>query len=570
MRQSIAVAAFMLTAALVQAAVAQPNGVVTVVVNAPGTHATTLDNGVALPLTEALLAVPGIKTVEAQSSDGACMLIASFAAATDQTTASARVADALRAAQAKLISRTGPPQITNGDPRELATYCLSLQSDTLPLGELSGLARRVVQEPLAMTRGVGRVGIIGAVEPEPTLWLDAAKMTAAGITPRELAQAVEKQADRALAADIGQIVIATANGAPLRVSDVARLDLAASSQLGRSSMDGRPAILIALTPTVAGLPAEELRRVVAAIAARLPNGVQLTIAIDLSKRPEFPRTLLIDLSLLSGASPQQVDHTLDRAVAVLRRTPPQPLVLAFPKDAVTSSPRLLVQPPPGAATEPPALSRALAADLPDASPRIVELTPSDRNGRAPIPFPIRIALTGPDPAANAAWARATAATLASVDSVTAVGIEPAGATVDEPQLSIEIDQNRTASLGIDQRDVADAITQAKGQPTRVKAPGGTTLALRRSERGAEALATVHLRSKSAQWVPLASIAAARQSVEPSVVYRLNRSRGLLLTAAKARGIQISKAISQCVDAANMAHRASGLPDDYRVVVLTDE
>jgi multidrug efflux pump subunit AcrB len=568
MRRSIAFVAFMLTAALVQAVPAQQNAVVTVVVNAPGLPATTLDNGIALPLAEALMAAPGIKMVEAESSDGACTLITSFVTKTETATASARVADALRSVQAKLIPQAGPPQITSGDPRELATYWLSLQSATLPLGELSAVARRVVQEPLAMTRGVGRIRIVGAAEPEPTLWLDSTKMAATGIMPRDLAQAIEQQAGSAGPIEIDQIVISTAGGAPVRVGDVGRLELTSASQYGRASVNGQTAILIALTPTVAGLPPEELRRAVAAIAPRLPKDVQLTIVVDLSKRPKSPRTFLIDMALPSGASPQEIDRAMVRAVAALRQMPSQPLVLAFPKDAGSAPLRLLVQPPPGAA-EAHDLSRALAADFPEASARIAELTPSDRNGRGPIPFPIRIALISPDPAATAAWAQATATKLATADSVSAVGIEPEGAAVGQPQLSIEIDQKRAAALGIDERDVADAVAQAKGQPMRVKAPGGTTLTLRRPERGPETLATIRLRSKSAPWIPLATIATARQSAEPSVIYRLGRSRGLLLTAARVRGISMAEALRHCAEVAGVARREMQLPEDYRVVMLDE-
>src|SRR5207248_1653026 len=72
----------------------------------------------------------------------------------------------------------------------------------------------------------------------------------------------------------------------------------------------------------------------------------------------------------------------------------------------------------------------------------------------PLAFPVRVALAGADPAPLRAWADAIAARLGQGGSgVTELRIEPSAA--DVPRLEFEIDRERAAALGIDERDLAD-------------------------------------------------------------------------------------------------------------------
>jgi multidrug efflux pump subunit AcrB len=551
---------------------AAEKAVVTVTVTAPGASAIALDTGVALPLAEAMSGIPGLAIVEAESSERTCTLIARFAPGISAAVAASLTADAVRATAPKLMRDADPPQIRMGDPRELPKYWLSLQGDTLALGDLSELARRAVAEPLAITPGVGQIQLLGAAEPQPTLWLDSAKMAATAVTPRDVAQAIEKQQADTVSAEIGQIVVATRNGAVLRVSDVGRFELAASRH-GHASVDGQPAVLLAVTPTPAGLRPEELRRAVGAVAERLPAGVKLNVAAELSKGPQAPRWFLVELALPAGASPQAAARAMEHGVAILRKLPALPQVLAFSGENNDLTARLLLQEPAAAGATGGAVEirRALAAELPEASPRVAELLFGDGDRAGPVAFPIRIALIGPDPAATAEWAKATATRLATADFVNDPAIEPAGAAIGEPRVSIEIDRDRAAALGIDEHDLADAVAEARGQPIQAHV-AGKVLALHRSDdRGPEALQAIRLRTKSGEWASLATVATARQSLEPRVLYRLGRARGLLLTAAvPAPATTASKATAQCLDATAAVRRELKLSDDYKAVALSGE
>ncbi|MGV3590257.1 MAG: efflux RND transporter permease subunit [Gammaproteobacteria bacterium] len=171
----------------------------------------------------------------------------------------------------------------------------------------------VIRPQLLRVPGVVEVNPVGGYKKEVLVAFDPAKLLAYGLTHEHLRAALAQSNDNrgagfierngaqwllrvpgqaASFADIGNIVISSTDGIPVRVKDVADVGLGEELRNGAATQNGREVVL----STVFMLIGENSRTVANAVADRLAE-IQASLPAGITATPVYDRTSLVDSTL---------------------------------------------------------------------------------------------------------------------------------------------------------------------------------------------------------------------------------------------------------------------------------
>jgi multidrug efflux pump len=288
---------------------------VTITATYPGASAETLARTVAAPIEEQLSGVENLLYFNSSSaSNGQTTITATFEVGTDVDKATFNVNNRVQLATPRLpdeVRRNGV-QVAKRSSNFLLVVAVNspdLSRDTLFLSNYS--TQNIVDE-LKRVPGAADVFIFGARDYSMRLWLKPDRMAALGVTTADIAQAVNAQNAQFAAGKIGaepsppgqqleytvtargrlveaeqfgDIVLrsAGANGV-LRLKDVARIELGAQSYDASNSVNGQPAIalavLLASGANALDVAAAAKAKMVELKRDRFPSGVDYLIPYD--------------------------------------------------------------------------------------------------------------------------------------------------------------------------------------------------------------------------------------------------------------------------------------------------
>ena len=274
----------------------------------PGASPEVVMREVSRPIEEALNTVQGIKEVTSTSLEGTSLVRV-------QLNLGVNVAEALQDVQAKVarIRRQLPrdiedPVILRFDPNDRPIMSIALQSTERSLRELTDLADQVVSTRIEAIPGVGGVNVVGGAARQIRVELDPAALRAYGITPPQVAAAlqrenqevpagrVERGAEERLVRVTGRVVdpmsfrdvvVAVRDNAPIRVSDLATVRDATAEQRSAAFLSDRPSVsldILKISGTNTVEVADGVRAVAAELERQLPGDVKLTVVRDDSRR----------------------------------------------------------------------------------------------------------------------------------------------------------------------------------------------------------------------------------------------------------------------------------------------
>jgi CzcA family heavy metal efflux pump len=259
------------------------------------------------PIEDAVNAVPGLQTVRSTTSRGSAEVSLFF----DWNVDMVRSLQLVDAALSK-VQQTLPPTVRITTNRlTFATFPIlgySLTSDTVPQTRLWEIATYDLKPPLNRVSGVSTVVVQGGQVPEFHVVPDTALLATNGVTITDLLNAIEQsnivdspglyESNHELilglvgaqvhdADQLRQLVVkTTAEGAPVRVADVARVEQATMPVYTTVTANGKNAVLINIarqpssnTVAVANGVASE----VAQLAKKLPPSVKLEPFYDQSQ-----------------------------------------------------------------------------------------------------------------------------------------------------------------------------------------------------------------------------------------------------------------------------------------------
>jgi len=278
-----------------------------------GADANTMASTVTAPLERHLGQVPGISTMRSSSSDGRSMVFLMFDTSRDIDSAAQDVQAAINAAMADLPAGIGTPTYQKANPNDDPVIALALTSDTQSVAELYNLADSLLAQRLRQLPGVSQVDIAGASTPAVRVDLNLRAMTALGLSPDDLRNAMraanvasplgfldDGRSQTAIvlndqvrkAADFANIAIASHDGAVVRLRDIASVYDGQQDAFQAAWFNGQRGVLMYvylrggdnLVATV-----DRVKAAIPALSGYLDAGTTLT--------PYFDRTPTIRASL---------------------------------------------------------------------------------------------------------------------------------------------------------------------------------------------------------------------------------------------------------------------------------
>jgi HAE1 family hydrophobic/amphiphilic exporter-1 len=278
----------------------------------PGASPTTMANNIATPLERQFMQIPGLQLVTSQSRQGNTDLTLQFALSKDIDAAATDVQAAIAQASGSLPSDLpSPPTFSKTNPNDQAIMYIALTSNSLTAGKLYDYGNTLVGQRISTVSGVSRVVVFGS-KSAIRIKVDPYAMAARGISLDDLSTAVNAgtsyqgagQVDgthRSLliqphgqletAEQYGDLIIATKNGAPVYVRDVAEVkesvvDERLNMQFWARGYETPTATVVIAVNRQAGANAVEVARNVRAllpiVQSTLPGAVRLSPIYDRS------------------------------------------------------------------------------------------------------------------------------------------------------------------------------------------------------------------------------------------------------------------------------------------------
>lgn len=273
----------------------------------PGQAPQVVEDQVTYPLTTSMLTVPRSKVVRGFSFFGVSFVYVIFEDGTDPYWARSRVLEYLNAAARRLPEGVSPslgPDATGVG----WVYQYAVVAKELSLAELRSLQDWVVRFAVSRSEGVAEVASVGGFVKQYSIVVDPARLKAQNVSLSDIADAV-RSSNRDVGGrtielsefefmvrgkgylqginDIENIVLKTNAGIPLRLSDVARVELVPDERRGITELNGEGEVASGIVLQRVGANAltviENAKESLAAIQNSLPAGTEILPVYDRSK-----------------------------------------------------------------------------------------------------------------------------------------------------------------------------------------------------------------------------------------------------------------------------------------------
>ena len=302
--------------------------VISVRASMPGASPEVMAATVATPLERSLGTIAGVTEMTSRSTTGQTRITLQFDLSRDINSAATDVQGAINAARAMMPSGLqGNPSYRKANPSAAPIMTLALTSATLSQGQLYDIASTTVQQKLSQVQGVGEVQIGGSTLPAVRIELNPDALAQYGVALEAVRAAIaaanstkpkgflENDSNRWLitandqlwkAADYRPLIVSWRNDAPVRLSDVAKVEDSVEDVNNIGYFNHQQAILVLVRSEAKAniiRTVDEIRADLPILRAMLPADVNLSVAQD--------RTPSI------RASVKEAEHTLIIAIGLV-------------------------------------------------------------------------------------------------------------------------------------------------------------------------------------------------------------------------------------------------------------
>ncbi|RAO74446.1 efflux RND transporter permease subunit [Dyella jiangningensis] len=278
-----------------------------IVAQMPGASAQTMASTVLAPLERHIGRIPGIDDMYGNATEGSAAIQVRFTFDRTADKAARDVQAAINAAQADLPVMPSPPQYFKFDTSQFPILLVSLTSTGLPQDKLYDLTDTLLKPAVAQIPGVAQVQVFGGTPHAVRVELDINALAAKGLTANDVRNALiaanvtspqgiltDGQTQMTVtandglteASDFANLLVATRNGAPVRLSDVAKVvsgqqDIYQGAWFNSQST---VAMQISKRPEANAVETvDEIRRRLPELRAWMPADVQITPIFDLTQ-----------------------------------------------------------------------------------------------------------------------------------------------------------------------------------------------------------------------------------------------------------------------------------------------
>ena len=273
----------------------------------PGQAPQVVEDQVTYPLTTAMLTVPRSKVVRGFSFFGVSFVYVIFEDGVDPYWARSRVLEYLNAVASRLPDGVSPalgPDATGVG----WVYQYAIVAKELSLAELRSLQDWVVRFAVSKAEGVSEVASVGGFVKQYSIVVDPARLRAQGVTLSQIGDAVRSSnmdtGGRTIeisefefmvrgrgylknVADIEGIALKTVGGVPLRLGDVAKVEIVPDERRGIAELNGEGEVASGIVLQRVGSNAltviDNAKTQLADIEKSLPDGTGIVPVYDRSR-----------------------------------------------------------------------------------------------------------------------------------------------------------------------------------------------------------------------------------------------------------------------------------------------
>jgi HAE1 family hydrophobic/amphiphilic exporter-1 len=272
----------------------------------PGASTEEVETEISRRIEEAVNTVEGIEELRSISGPGTSNVIVTFNLKRNIDTAAQDVRDRVATVLRDLPRDATAPLISKVDNDQQPVLTVALAGDR-PLRELTELADKVAKVRLERSEGVGEVRIVGGLSRAVSIWVEADRLAAFQLPITSVRDAIARQNEDSAGGNVTRgsreetlrtigrladprsfddLVVATIQGAPVRVRDIGWAEDGTQEQRSTARLDGVPTVVLEVrrqsgANTVAVI--EAAKKSIAAAASELPAGVGLAVIQDQSR-----------------------------------------------------------------------------------------------------------------------------------------------------------------------------------------------------------------------------------------------------------------------------------------------
>jgi len=257
------------------------------------------------PIERAVSAISGIDYVESNSRAGVSTVTVHLKLNQNSTAALAEVTARLQQVRAELPSEAQPPQVeVQRADRPYASFYLSFSSKQRDIPAITDWLTRTMQPQLATIAGVQRTDIVGGRPIAMRVWIDPDRLAAHNLSPGDVFAALQRNnylaavgqtkgnlvqvnllanTDLRSTGEFENLIVTDRDGAVVRLSDVAKVELGAEEADMIAKFNEEEAVYLGVWPTIGSNEIEVSHRLhteIARITPTLPPDIQLRVAYD--------------------------------------------------------------------------------------------------------------------------------------------------------------------------------------------------------------------------------------------------------------------------------------------------
>ena len=269
----------------------------------PGASSQLIQGFITQPLSQAIASADGIDYLTSNTSQGSSTITAHIRLNYNPTEAMTDITAMVNQVRNQLPRESESPIITKSTGSFSALMYLSFYSTTLKGSQIADYLNRVVVPRLQSVSGVAQAQVLGSAF-AMRIWLDPRKLAAYGLTPQQVATAIQNnnfiaavgqtespyilvnvnaRTDLHTEQEFNNMVVAHDGDSLVRLKDLGHVDLGQESYDSQFYFGGRQAVAIAIYPTPSANPldvADGVTKLMPSIKKQLLPGLQGTIAFD--------------------------------------------------------------------------------------------------------------------------------------------------------------------------------------------------------------------------------------------------------------------------------------------------
>jgi multidrug efflux pump len=273
----------------------------------PGASPDVVATTVTAPLERQFGQLQGLNQMTSSSSGGTSVIVLQFTLSLNIDVAEEEVQSAINASQNFLPANLpAPPIYSKTNPADAPVLTLAATSSSIPLSQVEDLVDTRLAPKISQLSGVGLVTISGGQKPAVRIQANPAALSSYGINLEDLRTAVTQSSVNAAKGnfdgprqdfqidandqlvtsnDYRHVVVAYRNGAPVMLTDVAKIVDGVENKYQAAWMNKTPAVIINVQRQPGGNTisvVKSIKLLLPQLEANLPRGIDITTLTDLT------------------------------------------------------------------------------------------------------------------------------------------------------------------------------------------------------------------------------------------------------------------------------------------------